>query len=64
LAGKKVKFKFYLTNGSLYSFWVSPDKSGASYGYIAAGGIGFDGYKDTKGVESYNAFNRNQVETK
>lgn len=29
LAGKPVKFRFHLTNGSLYSFWVSPDKSGA-----------------------------------
>ncbi len=49
LVGKAVKFKFYLTNGSLYSFWVAPDESGASYGYVAAGGIGFAGYRDTLG---------------
>src|SRR5690606_19303236 len=37
LANKPVKFRFHLTNGKLYSFWVSPDESGASYGYIGAG---------------------------
>jgi len=58
LGGKNVKFKFYLTDGSLYSFWVSPDKNGASNGYVAAGGIGFDSYKDTKGIESYKVFNK------
>jgi hypothetical protein len=51
LKGKIVKFKFYLTNGKLYSFWVSPDKTGASYGYVGAGGPGFDGVVDTKGVQ-------------
>ncbi len=49
LAGKPVRFRFHLTNGSLYSFWVSPDKSGASYGYIGAGGPGFTGPRDTVG---------------
>jgi hypothetical protein len=34
-------FKFYLTNGSLYSFWVTPSAQGANYGYVAAGGPGF-----------------------
>ncbi|MCG7851216.1 MAG: hypothetical protein MIO92_01705 [Methanosarcinaceae archaeon] len=49
LAGKPVRFRFHLTNGSLYSFWVSPDKSGASHGYIGAGGPGFTGPTDTVG---------------
>jgi len=49
LAGKPVRFKFYLENGSLYSFWVSPDKSGASHGYVGAGGPGFTGPTDTVG---------------
>jgi hypothetical protein len=53
LKGKVVKFKFYLTNGKLYSFWVSPDKTGASYGYVGAGGPGFDGLIDTKGDLAY-----------
>lgn len=38
LAGKTVRFRFHLRAGSLYSFWVSPEESGASYGYAAAGG--------------------------
>ncbi|MES2307219.1 MAG: glycosyl hydrolase family 32 [Verrucomicrobiota bacterium] len=49
LAGRKVKFRFQLKNGELYSFWVSPDLSGASYGYVAAGGPGFNGPIDTVG---------------
>jgi len=40
VAGKPVKFRFYLTNGQLYAFWVSQDQSGASHGYVAAGGPG------------------------
>lgn len=49
LAGKSVKFRFYLTNGQLYSFWVSPDLTGASGGYVAAGGPGFSTTIDTVG---------------
>ena len=49
LSNKPVHFRFYLTNGKLYSFWVSPDKSGASHGYVAAGGPGFTGPVDTVG---------------
>jgi hypothetical protein len=44
--GKRVRFKFHLTSGRLYSFWVSSDKSGASGGYVGAGGPGFAGAKD------------------
>ena len=54
LSGKTVKFRFYLQNGSLYSFWVSPEKSGASNGYVAAGGPGFTGSTDTVGIAAYN----------
>jgi len=50
LAGKPVKFRFYLTNASLYAFWVSPGRSGASHGYVAAGGPGFTGSTDTVGA--------------
>ena len=49
VGGRPVKFRFHLRNGSLYSFWVSPDASGASHGYVAAGGPGFDGATDTVG---------------
>jgi hypothetical protein len=49
LAGKQVRFRFHLRQGSLYSFWVSPDAHGASHGYVAAGGPGFDGPTDRLG---------------
>lgn len=48
LSGKKVKFRFYLENGKLYSFWVSNDaKNGASNGYLAGGSVGQKGLVDT-----------------
>ncbi|MHC5200412.1 MAG: hypothetical protein ACYSO1_09950, partial [Planctomycetota bacterium] len=50
LAGTPVKFRFSLTDGSLYAFWVSPDTTGASYGYVGGGGPGFTGPRDTVGV--------------
>jgi hypothetical protein len=51
LAGKPVRFRFHLNDGKLYAFWVSPDKSGASHGYIGAGGPGFTGATDTVGIK-------------
>jgi len=53
LAGQPVRFRFHLKNGSLYAFWTSPDKSGASYGYVAGGGPGFSGPRDTVGRLAY-----------
>ncbi len=47
LAGKPVRFRFHLKKARLFAFWVSPDVSGASYGYVAAGGPGFSGPIDT-----------------
>ncbi len=47
LAGQPVRFRFHLTNGKLYSFWVSSRETGASHGYVAAGGPGFPGSRDT-----------------
>jgi len=49
VAGRKVRLRFHLTDGRLYAFWVSPDDSGASYGYVAAGGPGFTTNMDTTG---------------
>ena len=43
LRGTPVRFRFHLTSGSLYSFWVSPDRNGASNGFVAAGGPGLHG---------------------
>jgi len=53
LAGEVVKFRFFVKRGQLYSFWVSPDKSGASYGYVGAGGPGFSEPRDTVGSAAY-----------
>jgi len=55
LAGKPVRFRFHLTNGALYAFWVSPDANGASHGYVGAGGPGFTGWLDTVGQANYDA---------
>ena len=52
LANSPVRFRFHLTNGSLYAFWVSTSKSGASNGYVAAGGPGLSGPIDTLGGQS------------
>lgn len=50
LSKQPVKLRFHLTNASLYSFWISRSKSGASDGYVAAGGPGFTGPTDTVGT--------------
>lgn len=49
LRGQPVRFRFHLSRGNLYAFWVSPDASGASRGYVAAGGPGYPGVVDTVG---------------
>jgi hypothetical protein len=49
LAGKPVKFRFHLTSGKIYAFWVSPDETGRSGGYVAGGGPGYTGPTDTVG---------------
>lgn len=54
LAGRNVRFRFHLRSGALYSFWVSPDESGASHGYVAAGGPGFTSNRDTVGLAAYS----------
>jgi hypothetical protein len=50
LAGQAVRFRFHLHNGELYAFWVSPEESGASHGFVAAGGPGLTGMTDTVGA--------------
>ncbi len=47
LAGRDVRFRFSMTRGRLYSFWVSPRPSGESRGYPAAGGPEFSGPIDS-----------------
>lgn len=48
LRGEAVRFRFSLTEGRIYAFWVSPSTSGASRGYVAAGGPGFTGLTDDR----------------
>lgn len=38
LNGENIRLKFYLSDGDLYSFWISPWKTGESRGYTAGGG--------------------------
>lgn len=40
LENRKIKIKFYVTNGELFSFWISPESTGESQGYTAGGGPG------------------------
>lgn len=40
LVGHPVRFRFYLREGDLYAFWVSPWETGESRGYTAGGGPG------------------------
>ena len=58
VAGRTVRFRFELKRGSLYSFWVSASESGASNGYVAAGGPGFPANRDTVGAAAYEAASR------
>lgn len=42
LSGKNIRLKFYLTDGDLYAFWISPWETGESRGYTAGGGPGLN----------------------
>ena len=55
VAGRPVRFRFHLRAGRLYAFWVSPNDSGASLGFVAAGGPGFIGEVDTVGTAASKA---------
>jgi hypothetical protein len=55
MAGKPARFRFHVRNGRLFSFWVSPEASGASRGYTAGGGPGFTGPTDTVGEAGYQS---------
>ncbi len=38
LRGRNIRLKFYVNDGDLYSFWISPWETGESRGYTAGGG--------------------------
>lgn len=46
LSGKPVRLRFHLSKGQLYSFWVTPDENGASFGYLGGGSPSVDGVRD------------------
>ena len=46
LAGQPVRFLFIMDRGEIYSFWVSQSSKGESRGFVAAGGPGYNNYKD------------------
>jgi hypothetical protein len=48
LKGKAIKARFYVTDGSLYAFWISPYNTGESNGYTAGGGAGLN----PKGIDT------------
>jgi hypothetical protein len=55
IAGLPVRIRFQLRNAHIYSFWVSTSESGASHGYVAGGGPGFEHSYDDAGISAYRA---------
>ena len=52
IAKQSVRLRFSLNKGTLFAFWVAADRNGASHGYVAAGGPGFDTPTDTVGANA------------
>ena len=46
LAGRPVRFRFDVSGGRLFAFWVAATEAGASNGFAAAGGPGFTAGRD------------------
>jgi len=46
LTNRPIKIRFIMTNGELYSFWISPDKNGKSNGYLAGGSPDYTNHID------------------
>lgn len=42
LKEKQIKLKFYIENGEIFAFWISPSVNGESGGYTAGGGPGLN----------------------
>ncbi len=49
-ASRPVRFRFTLSEGGLYAFWVTTDAGGASHGYVGAGGPAHAGVRDAPNV--------------
>lgn len=52
-SGKKMKFRFKVTKGDFYSFWVSETENGESKGYVGGGGPGYNTSVDDQGKKAY-----------
>jgi hypothetical protein len=50
LSGASVRFRFHISAGELFAFWVAADESGASRGYLGNGSPGAEGVVDVRGV--------------
>lgn len=50
-SNKSYRFHFYLQQGQLYSFWVSPSPYGESRGYLAAGSKDHTSLVDDKTID-------------
>lgn len=48
LHSRNVRFRFYLRDAKIFSFWVSRHLSGESEGFLAAGGPGYSSNKDVR----------------
>ena len=46
LAGEVVQIQFFLRDSSIYSFWVTDDINGASYGFLGSGAVEKDDIRD------------------
>lgn len=64
ISGQPVRFRFSLTGGSIFSFWVSADLNGASNGFVCGGGPGFSSDRDTAGIGAYEAARQLNQQTK
>jgi len=46
LGGEKIRLRFKMDRGDIYSFWITSSPKGKSGGYLAAGGPGIQGDRD------------------
>ena len=54
ITGRPVRFRFTLDNCTLYSFWMSASRSGASGGYLAGGGGDYARLRDMAPIYEEN----------
>lgn len=55
LRDRPVRFRFHLTRGRLFAFWVS-GSDGSSSGFLAGGGPGYASLRDMQGIAALRSF--------